>query len=62
MKYLLLPLLCLALATPTAAETAQKPNIIIIYTDDHGWPDVGPAGIHCTASNPASRAPRERWG
>jgi len=25
---------------------AKKPNIIVIYTDDHGWPDIGIAGIN----------------
>ncbi len=31
---------------------AEKPNVIIIYTDDHGWPDVGPAGIHQDLKTP----------
>jgi arylsulfatase A-like enzyme len=31
--------------TKRESETDQ-PNIIVIYTDDHGWPDIGPAGIH----------------
>lgn len=29
-----------------------RPNIILIYTDDHGWPDVGPAGIHKDLKTP----------
>jgi len=24
----------------------SQPNIIVIYTDDHGWPDIGVAGIN----------------
>ena len=24
----------------------SRPNIIVIYTDDHGWPDIGAAGIY----------------
>ncbi|MDF1738686.1 MAG: sulfatase-like hydrolase/transferase [Verrucomicrobiales bacterium] len=24
----------------------DQPNIIVIFTDDHGWPDVGAAGIY----------------
>lgn len=35
-------LLCIA----TCCQAAGKPNIIVIYTDDHGWPDIGVAGIH----------------
>ena len=31
---------------------SEKPNIIIIYTDDHGWPDVGPTGIHQDLKTP----------
>lgn len=29
-----------------AGAYADKPNIIVIYTDDHGWPDIGAAGIN----------------
>ncbi len=25
---------------------AAAPNIVVIYSDDHGWPDIGPAGIN----------------
>jgi arylsulfatase A-like enzyme len=28
------------------AQAADRPNIIVIYTDDHGWPDIGVAGIN----------------
>jgi len=30
----------------------QKPNIIVIYTDDHGWPDIGAAGIYDDLKTP----------
>ncbi|HBE96813.1 MAG TPA: aryl-sulfate sulfohydrolase [Verrucomicrobiales bacterium] len=38
-----------ALLLPLAAK---KPNIILIYTDDHGWPDIGPAGIYDDLKTP----------
>ena len=38
-----------ALLLPLAAK---KPNIILIYTDDHGWPDIGPAGIYKDLKTP----------
>lgn len=35
------------------AETEEsRPNIILIYTDDHGWPDIGPAGIYKDLKTP----------
>lgn len=45
-----LPILFFSLIA--TAWAATKPNIIIIYTDDHGWPDVGPAGIHHDLKTP----------
>ena len=36
-------LLALLLA-PLAAFAAEKPNIILIYSDDHGWADLGVQG------------------
>jgi uncharacterized sulfatase len=36
-------LLALLLA-PLAAQAADKPNIILIYSDDHGWADLGVQG------------------
>jgi arylsulfatase A-like enzyme len=36
-------LLALLLA-PLAAHAADKPNIILIYSDDHGWADLGIQG------------------
>ncbi len=32
------------LFAPLAAVAAEKPNIILIYTDDHGWADLGAQG------------------
>ena len=29
----------------SAAKPNSKPNIIVIYTDDHGWSDMGVQGV-----------------
>jgi len=51
MKWLILPVLaCLCL--PLNSEAADKPNIIVIFTDDHGWPDIGAAGIYPDLKTP----------
>ena len=34
----------LALPHLTAADHARKPNVLLIYTDDHGWADLGLQG------------------
>ena len=34
------------------AAAAERPNIIVIYTDDHGWPDIGAAGIYDDLKTP----------
>ena len=34
-----------ASANPAGYEAAQKPNIIVIYTDDHGYADLSCQGI-----------------
>lgn len=46
----ILPLLCafsaaLSVVCFAAAEGATKPNVILIFTDDHGWADLGAQGI-----------------
>ena len=28
------------------AAAAEKPNVIVIFTDDHGWPDIGATGVY----------------
>ncbi|MFM7038430.1 MAG: sulfatase-like hydrolase/transferase, partial [Planctomycetaceae bacterium] len=39
-------LLLAPLAVLQAADTQQQtPNILIIYTDDHGWADLGIQGV-----------------
>ena len=37
-----------------ALGSSAQPNIILIYTDDHGWPDIGPAGINDDLKLPTS--------
>ena len=34
------------------ALAAEKSNIIVIFTDDHGWPDLGSAGIYDDLKTP----------
>jgi arylsulfatase A-like enzyme len=34
------------LALAFSCHAAERPNIILIYTDDHGWPDIGIAGVN----------------
>ena len=49
---LLFPVLLLApLVTPCAAEPA-KPNIILIYSDDHGFADLGAQGVDADIRTP----------
>jgi uncharacterized sulfatase len=33
-------------------SAAVKPNIILIFTDDHGWPDIGAVGIYDDLKTP----------
>ena len=42
----------LALGFAASIEAAENPNIVLIYTDDHGWPDVGVAGIYDDLKTP----------
>ncbi len=58
MKTPLSPLLVLSLGllvfgAPIPSATAtEQPNIIVIFTDDHGWPDIGAAGIYDDLETP----------
>lgn len=49
MKSLVLFFLTLA---ATAAMAIEKPNIILFFTDDHGWPDIGASGIYDDLKTP----------
>ena len=41
---ILLPF-CVAALPPLHAAEPVKPNILVIYTDDHGWADLGVQGV-----------------
>ncbi len=43
-------LLLALLATVSAAE--RKPNILLIYSDDHGWADLGAQGVNAEIRTP----------
>ena len=32
-------------AVRSTVIAAEKPNILLIYTDDHGWADLGAQGV-----------------
>lgn len=36
----------LPIATSARAEEPAKPNLLLIYTDDHGWADLGAQGVN----------------
>jgi uncharacterized sulfatase len=40
------------LAIAFGATAAEKPNIILFFTDDHGWPDIGAAGVNDDLKTP----------
>jgi uncharacterized sulfatase len=42
----------LAIGITGAIGALAKPNVILIYTDDHGWPDIGVAGIYDELKTP----------
>lgn len=35
----------LGMPAALAAQQTDRPNFIVIFTDDHGWPDIGAQGI-----------------
>jgi arylsulfatase A-like enzyme len=39
-------------ALQAAAEQSTKPNILLIYTDDHGWADLGAQGVNAEIRAP----------
>lgn len=41
-----LALSLLVAGTASAAKPQSKPNIILIYSDDHGWADLGAQGVN----------------
>lgn len=41
----------LLVATP-AAESSAKPNVIVFFSDDHGWADLGCQGIEADLKTP----------
>lgn len=52
MKTQLLPLSFLALAATLARAAPTKPNIIVFYTDDHGFADIGAQGVRQDIKTP----------
>jgi uncharacterized sulfatase len=43
----------LPLLSPLTAEAAsRKPNILLIYSDDHGWADLGAQGVNADIRTP----------
>ena len=53
MKYTLLLIGLLLLALALLWSVLDKPpNIIVIYSDDHGWPDIGAAGVYPDLKTP----------
>jgi len=41
MRYFLNAFLLLAICTPQISGAERKPNVLVIYTDDHGYSDLG---------------------
>ena len=41
-----------AVAAVFAAAPAKKPNVILIYSDDHGWADLGAQGVDADIRTP----------
>jgi uncharacterized sulfatase len=45
-------LLLLHIAVMSASAAERKPNIIVIFSDDHGWADLGAQGVHADLRTP----------
>lgn len=43
---------CLALTLVSLASLHAKPNILLIYSDDHGWADLGAQGVNAEIKTP----------
>jgi uncharacterized sulfatase len=43
---------CLALTSPPLLAAEWKPNILVIFTDDHGWADLGAQGVDADIRTP----------
>lgn len=55
MNKLILTLMCAAAALPPLAElhaAERRPNILVIYTDDHGWADLGAQRVNAEIRTP----------
>jgi arylsulfatase A-like enzyme len=52
MKHTVHLLSALLLAPLSALNAAAKPNIILIYSDDHGWADLGAQGVNAEIRTP----------
>lgn len=51
-SFLLFTSICLSIAAPQSSDASSKMNIILIYTDDHDWADLGGQGITKTIRTP----------
>jgi len=52
MTKLLLPLFICATITFVQAADAPKPNVLVIFSDDHGWADLGLQGVDSDIRTP----------
>ena len=48
----LLIILCVHRASAVETHAAEKPNILVIFTDDHGWADLGLQGVDADIRTP----------
>ena len=48
----MLGLFVLSSFSKAVATLPSKPNVIVVYTDDHGWPDVGSVGVYPDLKTP----------
>jgi arylsulfatase A-like enzyme len=44
-RLIILPALFCLFLLPSRADSAEKPNILVIVSDDQGWPDLGCMGL-----------------